>query len=435
METIKLQKKQSLTLKSPRIAELTHYYSELYNLAMGNKDYFANVPKEYAKSLISDVPFYDVVVAPLGRCLNHIQRFREWGDDYPILLTNTISRAADKKHGVTLSPDVIIALFYLLGDEQRKDIAAELRCSKQKSDAILSCIESGDYSRLEDSLSEDELNDLSYLLDEYVLGDEAFEGFLRYPFEFGEGFFDLSLTLEHYFSTSLPEAIRAQHKRHESITDEVVLRQDYGDYRRYIEIVWDKLTSRERDVINTILDRPEGQAFSTEYLEAKRSCLTGASKNDFGPLLLPDDFFTNDKYIDTSIEIIDVLRDVIIAGGPRRFSLMIDFLASEQFGYIEPSLDNKRLLASILTGRHLATTATEVSWIMKYDRKKSKTEKVILWLCQVLFGGGYENAYARFKIRRTVKPGAEAANTKYADKVFQKTIEQLYRPKRIDSRP
>ncbi len=137
---------------------------------------------------------------------------------------------------------------------------------------------------------------------------------------------------------------------------------------------------------------------------------------------LPLDFFDDDDYIDESIPTIGVLGEWVtdFALPTLRFQDIINLLADR--GYIEPSLGNRRLLASILSGRKLNTHLTKVKWIEKQSRTKNQTEKVMLWLCKFLFNGHYAKAYEIFGIERTIKKGQESSYAETADLELQREI-------------
>lgn len=155
--------------------------------------------------------------------------------------------------------------------------------------------------------------------------------------------------------------------------------------------------------------------------------------NSNSPLVLPTDFFKNDKYIDENIITIGNLPNWVTEASTSQFDQMINYLAGKDFGYIEPSLGNRRLLASILSGRRLKTNRSQVQWIERMDKKASKTEKVMLWLCKFLYGGGYADAYEVFGRTRTIDAGGETGYANTADKKLQKRIEDLY-PQRTPHR-
>lgn len=148
--------------------------------------------------------------------------------------------------------------------------------------------------------------------------------------------------------------------------------------------------------------------------------------NSNSPLVLPTDFFKNDKYIDAGIRTIANLPTWVKEAPTSKFDQMINYLAGEDFGYIEQSLGNRRLLASILSGRKLKTNRSQVQWIEKMDKKASKTEKVMLWLCNFLYGGKYNEAYTVFDRTRTITAGNEPSYITYADKKLQERIKELY---------
>ena len=155
--------------------------------------------------------------------------------------------------------------------------------------------------------------------------------------------------------------------------------------------------------------------------------------NSNSALVLPTDYFLNDSYIDEDIHTIGNLSDWVRNAPASQFAQMINYMAGEDHRYIDPSLGNRRLLASILSGRRLNTNRSTVQWIEIMDRKVSKTEKVMLWLCQFLYGGGYADAYMVLGMKRTIAAGDETAYTNYADKKLQKRIESLY-PERTPHR-
>ena len=193
---------------------------------------------------------------------------------------------------------------------------------------------------------------------------------------------------------------------------------------------------RRFDSGSIVREEPEDQAPQTiqeKGSEAIEDNPSDEELNSNSPLVLPSDFFSNDSYIDENIHTIGNLPDWVRNAPASQFAQMINYLAGEDHGYIDPSLGNRRLLASILSGRKLKTNRSQVQWIEIMDREQSKTEKVILWLCQFLYGGRYAEAYKVFGRERTILAGSETAYIKYADRTLQERIEVLY-PQRTPHR-
>ena len=152
------------------------------------------------------------------------------------------------------------------------------------------------------------------------------------------------------------------------------------------------------------------------------------------PLVLPQDFFTNSEYIDETK--IKPLPMWVKEGDdkPGTFASMINYLVNMK--YLGPSLGNRRLLASLLSGRKLDTGATSVEWLIKEGKTLVDTERVMLWLCKFLYAGNrgfYEKAYSVLwgNNPRSYYDGAESANANNADKTVQQEIKGMYpnRPK------
>ena len=200
----------------------------------------------------------------------------------------------------------------------------------------------------------------------------------------------------------------------------------YCKCRQFIEAAGNLLDPEEKEALQSVLDRYEGEGFRNRYALLQLSKMTEERKSA-STLILPVDFFDNATYFDPDAPVIGCLSNTILKGGGQRFAMMIDTLASRGFGYIDPKLDNKRLLVSRLTGRTQPSDYSEVHWINKTSRSVSETEKVMLWLTKFMFGGGYDRAYEILDFERKIKPGQETANLKNADKVFRSRIEGLYR--------
>lgn len=202
----------------------------------------------------------------------------------------------------------------------------------------------------------------------------------------------------------------------------------YCKCRQFIDAAGGYLTPGEKEVVQRIIARSEGDGFRKKYDSLLKPQMKNKAKDsDIRTLILPSDFFENSSYFDPDAFVIGCLSDTILRGGSQRFALMIDTLASRSFGYIQPNLGNKKLLVSRLTGRSLPTTYSEIQWNEIKPRSVSETEKVMLWMTNFMFGGGYDRAYEILNLKRTIKPGQETANLKNADKVFRSRVEGLYR--------
>ena len=201
----------------------------------------------------------------------------------------------------------------------------------------------------------------------------------------------------------------------------------YCKCRQFIDVAKDKLKPEEVEVLDQVISRTEGASYRKRYDELFHpKSIKREDDKVIKPLVLPDDFFHNPSYFDPSASVIGVLSDKVVRGGGQRFAIFIECLASRSFGYIQPSFGNKRLLASRLSGCKLETSYTEVEWIDKRGRSVSETEKVMLWLTNYLYGGGYDRAYEVLNFERHVKPGQETANLKNADKILRDRISLLY---------
>ena len=201
----------------------------------------------------------------------------------------------------------------------------------------------------------------------------------------------------------------------------------YCKCRQFIEVAKGKLRPEEEQVLYQVISRTEGESYRRRYDELIHpGNMKRNEDKEIKPLILPDDFFHNPSYFDPSASVIGALSDKVIKGGGQRFAIMIECLASRSFGYIQPTFGNKRLLASRLSGCKLETTYSEVEWIDKKGRSVSETEKVMLWLTNYLYGGGYDRAYEVLNFKRNVKPGQETANLKNADKILRDRISLLY---------
>ena len=202
----------------------------------------------------------------------------------------------------------------------------------------------------------------------------------------------------------------------------------YCKCRQFIDAAGGFLSPEEKEVLQKILERSEGEGFRKDYNQLLNPQERAEGRDsEIKTLVLPLDFFDNTTYFNPEAPIIGGLSDTILKGGGQRFALMIDTLASRSFGYIDPRIGNKRLLVSRLTGRTLPTIYSRIIWNEKKTRSVSETEKVMLWMTNFLFGGGYDRAYDILNLERTIKPGQETANLKNADKVFRSRIESLYR--------
>lgn len=201
----------------------------------------------------------------------------------------------------------------------------------------------------------------------------------------------------------------------------------YCKCRQLIDVAKGNLKPEEEEVLNQIISRTEGESYRRRYDElVNPGNMNRNDDKEIKPLRLPDDYLFNPDYFDPSASVIGALSDKILNGGGQRFALMIELLASFSFGYIKPTIGNKRLLAARLSGGKLPTTYSKVEWIDKKGRSVSETEKVMLWLTNYLYGGGYDRAYEVLNFERHVKPGQETANLKNADKILRDRISLLY---------
>ncbi len=149
------------------------------------------------------------------------------------------------------------------------------------------------------------------------------------------------------------------------------------------------------------------------------------------PLALPPDFFTNAAYIDGKIKTIRPLPKWVTDGEDKAsvFASVINLLADME--YIAPSLGNRRLLASFLSGRRLDTNAKAVEWLKKDGKGFAETEKVMLWLCKFFYSGKrgfYDQAYEILwgKRKRSFCNGNESGNADNADETIKVLIEGMY---------
>ena len=201
----------------------------------------------------------------------------------------------------------------------------------------------------------------------------------------------------------------------------------YCKCRQLIDVAKGKLKPEEEAVLNQIISRTAGKSYRERYDELLHPKNTQRTDDkEIKPLVLPDDFFHNPNHFDPAASVIGALSEKVLRGGGQRFAIMIECLASKSFGYIQPTFGNKRLLAARLSGCKLETSYSEVEWIDKKGRSVSETEKVMLWLTNYLYGGGYDRAYEILNFERHVKPGQETANLKNADKILRDRISLLY---------
>lgn len=232
----------------------------------------------------------------------------------------------------------------------------------------------------------------------------------------------------------LVQGITAYHNTYQDSEVETDLFDIYCKCRQILEASKDFISQEEKAVLQSIVDRAEGDNYQDKY-EALRNPQTVVQEtdNEVKALVLPEDYLTNIEYFDPAASIIGTLPEKVLKGGGARFAIMIEVLASNSFGYIRPTIGNKRLLAARLSGCKQETTYSKVQWIDKKGRSVSETEKVMLWLTNYLYGGGkylsgggYDRAYEVLNFERHVKPGQETANLKNADKVLRDRISLLY---------
>ena len=202
----------------------------------------------------------------------------------------------------------------------------------------------------------------------------------------------------------------------------------YCKLRQFMDVADAILSPKEKEFLQTIVNRKEGDYLQERYENQLRPQTSTDEEDDIeATLVLPKEFFSDDSFFDPQAAVIGVLSKTIIKSGGQCFANMIECLASKEFGYISPSIGNKRLLAARLSGRKLPTSFKTIQWIDKTSRSVSETEKIMLWITHFMYGGGYDRAYAILNLERNIKVGQESANLKNADKVFRNRIEQLYR--------
>lgn len=208
----------------------------------------------------------------------------------------------------------------------------------------------------------------------------------------------------------------------------------YCKCRQLMDVSKNFISPEQKAVLQSIVDRAEGDHFQEEYEKLLNpQTTTREADHKVSTLVLPDDYLQNPEFFDPSAPVIGALSDKVLKGGGQRFAIMIECLASNSFGYIRPSIGNKRLLAARLSGCKQESSYSAVEWIDKKGRSVSETEKVMLWLTNYLYGGGkylsgggYDRAYEVLNFERHVKPGQETANLKNADKVLRDRISLLY---------
>jgi hypothetical protein len=208
----------------------------------------------------------------------------------------------------------------------------------------------------------------------------------------------------------------------------------YCKCRQLMDVSKNFISPEQKAVLQSIVDRAEGDHFQEEYEKLLNpQTTTREEDHKVSTLILPDDYLQNPEFFDPSAPVIGALSDKVLKGGGQRFAIMIECLASNSFGYIKPSIGNKRLLAARLSGCKQESSYSAVEWIDKKGRSVSETEKVMLWLTNYLYGGGkylsgggYDRAYEVLNFERHVKPGQETANLKNADKVLRDRISLLY---------
>lgn len=210
------------------------------------------------------------------------------------------------------------------------------------------------------------------------------------------------------------------------IVDEVLTIPEYSMFSCAAQLLYLNLFgSLPVDLMPLITEHENARL---ETVKSQPETNKATSGNATQSLELPEDFFTNSDYVDGNILTIKSLSERVTIAKSSSFAAVINLLATS--GYIEPSLDNRRLLASTLSGRRLKDWSIDytekVKWLEKRNRSLNRTEQVMLWLCKFFFHGGYSEAYSVFGIQRTIKEGAETPNTKYADKPLQDKIEKLY---------
>ena len=208
----------------------------------------------------------------------------------------------------------------------------------------------------------------------------------------------------------------------------------YCKCRQLMDVSKNFISPEQKAVLQSIVDRAEGDHFQEEYEKLLNpQTTTREADHKVSTLILPDDYLQNPEFFDPSAPVIGALSDKVLKGGGQRFAIMIECLASNSFGYIRPSIGNKRLLAARLSGCKQESSYSAVEWIDKKGRSVSETEKVMHWLTNYLYGGGkylsgggYDRAYEVLNFERHVKPGQETANLKNADKVLRDRISLLY---------
>ena len=153
---------------------------------------------------------------------------------------------------------------------------------------------------------------------------------------------------------------------------------------------------------------------SYQHREEQRLIKKGVTKEDLQiiDLTLPPDFFKQE-----STPVISELKMEIREAGPEAFAEMINILVKRKI--LNGRIGNRKLVASLLSGRTVETSYHEVEWGNPPTQRRTKiplTEKVMLWLTLKLYprskDNKYDKAYEALNMPRStsIKPQGASEN-------------------------
>ncbi len=403
------------------ITSIQQYYDELESIANKRALTLGGrlLPTDLGKRTLALQ--MDCVIAPLVHCIEFILSKRPWGKYFSAPTASPFLKVTDSRK--LFSTDRLLYGLMKLKESELKTLLSELRCDEEVYNNLVHSVLSRDYVQFDNAMKVINLTSLSELCQKYVFTPtyysiEELDGILKGELKdmlmrSGWNLGDYSLRYQSVLRGRNPFSA-------------------YVDCRRFIEMAGGYLSYGESTLLSQILNRKEGKELQDRFEKRLKENNENNPEEDekVENLILPQDFFTNPKYIDPSIPVIGKLPEWFIAGGPIRLEYIVDYLADEQFGYLKPTIGNKRLLASRLTGRKLSTSYTTIHWILKVTQKVPDTEKVVLWLMKYIFDGKYEKAYSVLNldeiIENRISVQQRTNHISHADPDFVAAIEGLY---------
>lgn len=442
-----LEKDDDVLFPFPEVAEISsiqEYYDELEAIADERT-------LDLEDSLLEKMSpekrkFYlqmECVIIPLVRCIDFIIEKRSWGKYFPRPAAAPLVYIDDSRK--EYSTERYYSGLQRLTESELKTLLLELPCDEQVYNDLVLSVSSKNLVLFDNTIKSVNLSSLAELCQKYVftfhyytleeiqklyysqspqlnMKDQRFENASG-----GELYDYLLRAGNNLFSDYNGYPIRYQH----------ILRgrspyKIYMECYRFVGMAYDYLSYGELSFLMNLLHRPEGKEFQDRFDKSLEDGFVRDPQNDEDnvELFLPLDFLEDPVYIDPKTPVIGKFPEWFIKGGSDRLALIAEYLA--EYGYIKPTIGNKRLFVSKLTGRVLATSYTTIDWILKITDKVPETEKVVLWLLGYIFEGQkvYDRAYDVLGldtiINQRISVKQRTSNLGHADPAFRAAVENLY---------